>query len=838
MNLLSKCKEAYDELSSALFSAFSINCYIYPTPREFQVSGFFKEKPDSDVLKQICEYVAEERDASYSGPWSSEELYSLLKNELEKAKVGSRYWVSLDFGGASPALAVLSYLSVYSSICSLKANFYRDKWEERGDYISSDNVGIVIENDNLKVDIILNPDHPSNRKKFDIKTDGYKSDEILYRDDMFSTWYDVRKVRTKKTTVNKYKVELRDRTHTVLEQNGYFFCDCNDFETKPQNCRHIVAVKRFLNDPFVLWKAANFRIAAYNFNGVSTDEKHSYYIDELKKAYKGVKVYSLGHIRNEQHFIPFEGIKSWIKSKFGITAYEYFKFIGIISPETSYELVEKKITPNSLTGKKCCVLLNNLGIDNFEQILSLFGAEIVSSDSDDIDYLFIDVNIPLIKEPPIDSEKEITMLLKRRDDGEINFDIVSNSFVLENLGQILKMNDEINRKHTDACPTVDNSLHDKTKLCYPTAEEIKQNLEHWVIQKGILAREASQKAREEEERAKIIPEIIETSQKAYEKKLEDKLREREEKALEKSRELANQKAKAESEKIQQKELKEATYEELISSLVANYKDSSPLEYEETVAILDESVSSMRDFKEYISEKYDKALKPFLEELGILKTVRSEFDNLIEMLKQRYESKPKVSEITVLTSENADLDISLIVNSTKKFTGMTAREYLLKTGILVEESVLKSEDLFDGVIYKPGNEPDNIKKRLSTLFEKLDGAYPDKVISGLNREHKKWGETVTELYRILGYANNKNFLMAYGYTVADNKGGRTANNDEELISELQRRYPNGSPYTSVKELMNANPELSHKLRSLYNTAPSKFGMTLTKYLIEQNILASK
>lgn len=49
-----------------------------------------------------------------------------------------------------------------------------------------------------------------------------------------------------------------------------------------------------------------------------------------------------------------------------------------------------------------------------------------------------------------------------------------------------------------------------------------------------------------------------------------------------------------------------------------------------------------------------------------------------------------------------------------------------------------------VIYTPGNEPENIRNRIDRLFAKLDEAYPDKVICGLNKDHKKWGETVTQL----------------------------------------------------------------------------------------------
>ncbi len=76
------------------------------------------------------------------------------------------------------------------------------------------------------------------------------------------------------------------------------------------------------------------------------------------------------------------------------------------------------------------------------------------------------------------------------------------------------------------------------------------------------------------------------------------------------------------------------------------------------------------------------------------------------------------------------------------------------------------------IISKGKEPASIKKRLDILFTKLNQAYPDKKISGLYKDHKKWAETVTELYRALGYPDGTSFLEAYGYTVVINKGGRS------------------------------------------------------------------
>ena len=120
--------------------------------------------------------------------------------------------------------------------------------------------------------------------------------------------------------------------------------------------------------------------------------------------------------------------------------------------------------------------------------------------------------------------------------------------------------------------------------------------------------------------------------------------------------------------------------------------------------------------------------------------------------------------------------------------------------------------------------------VNLLFEKLDMAYPDKVIVHLNRRHKKWGETVTDLYRILGYPDGDAFLEAYGYRIdKSDKGGRPKKDPMELIEELRRRYPDGSDFKSVAELKEANGDIAPSIKSLENKAQGLYGMSLAQYL---------
>ena len=140
------------------------------------------------------------------------------------------------------------------------------------------------------------------------------------------------------------------------------------------------------------------------------------------------------------------------------------------------------------------------------------------------------------------------------------------------------------------------------------------------------------------------------------------------------------------------------------------------------------------------------------------------------------------------------------------------------------------------IYMPGQEPEKIQKRLQTLFPKLDVAYPDKVIRSLQRDHKKWAETVTELYRLLGYPDSESFLNAYGYTVERGPAGRQSTVDPHaIITELQKRYPNGTEFEKVDELFDENPDLKANLKTLKNKSTEVFGTSLKAYLMDLGLI---
>ena len=138
-----------------------------------------------------------------------------------------------------------------------------------------------------------------------------------------------------------------------------------------------------------------------------------------------------------------------------------------------------------------------------------------------------------------------------------------------------------------------------------------------------------------------------------------------------------------------------------------------------------------------------------------------------------------------------------------------------------------------ILYAPGEEPERLHNRIQTLMAKLDEAYPDHVIVNLGKDHKHWDETVTELYKALGYADRASFFEAYGFKANSDKGGRpTTLNPKAVIEELKKRYPDGTDL-KMSDLMAANKDLP--LKTLQNQATQLLGMGLGTYLKQIGVM---
>ena len=127
--------------------------------------------------------------------------------------------------------------------------------------------------------------------------------------------------------------------------------------------------------------------------------------------------------------------------------------------------------------------------------------------------------------------------------------------------------------------------------------------------------------------------------------------------------------------------------------------------------------------------------------------------------------------------------------------------------------------------------------MQNTVENLGIYYPSHVIEGsIQNEHNKIASTISGLYQWFGYDTAADFLKAYGfeYKLKSSSGRPSTVNPDEIIALLKERS-SGKPYASMKELQEANKDISGKLKSLANKSMDYFGMTLKKYLQSQGLL---
>ncbi len=141
------------------------------------------------------------------------------------------------------------------------------------------------------------------------------------------------------------------------------------------------------------------------------------------------------------------------------------------------------------------------------------------------------------------------------------------------------------------------------------------------------------------------------------------------------------------------------------------------------------------------------------------------------------------------------------------------------------------------LFAKGNEPPELQRRMKNLMTKLLSAYPDRIIVSLYKDHKKWAEAVHDIAQKLGYPDNTAFLEDYGFSVEKNAAGRPQNDFSSVIAELKRRYPNGAACSSVSGIMNENPDLKGRLKTMQNRGSELPGGSLRELLLREGILRS-
>ena len=357
-------------------------------------------------------------------------------------------------------------------------------------------------------------------------------------------------------------------------------------------------------------------------------------------------------------------------------------------------------------------------------------------------------------------------------------------------------------------------------------------------------KEERSEAREAEIKEKVLRKReLEAEARRIKKEEEGRIRYQERLKKEEMRRQMQQEARLaakqerEAQKVEEKAKLDAYFAQALSKLKAQCESTGKKypTFREIFAEIRFAGLAVVDLERYIREQYQQNIEYYFIQNQIMMTeqerLRVQLDEVIDVLATRYAAaQKKAVSVAAVWEENPDIDKRLIMEKSVFCTGKTPRVLLVERGIVYRDGELATQQSNAAQPRDPNRIPEGIRKRMDTLFAKLDEAYPDKVIVRLSKDHKKWGETVTELYRLLDYPDYKTFLEAYGYQVnTEDKGGRPKKDPMEIINELKRRYPNGPEFTTVDELKAANPDLASRFQSLRNKSNEYFGMPFTQYL---------
>ena len=135
------------------------------------------------------------------------------------------------------------------------------------------------------------------------------------------------------------------------------------------------------------------------------------------------------------------------------------------------------------------------------------------------------------------------------------------------------------------------------------------------------------------------------------------------------------------------------------------------------------------------------------------------------------------------------------------------------------------------------EDPKLAAKVDRIVAQLKEYYPDGKVIRITNDHKKLSERIGKAYKEIGYPSRDAFFAAYGFEA--NKAGHPFTTDaKEVFVELHRRYDGKALCASPSQLIEENPDLKGKLKTLQNNSQRDFGDVFKNVLIGEGLLAGE
>lgn len=135
------------------------------------------------------------------------------------------------------------------------------------------------------------------------------------------------------------------------------------------------------------------------------------------------------------------------------------------------------------------------------------------------------------------------------------------------------------------------------------------------------------------------------------------------------------------------------------------------------------------------------------------------------------------------------------------------------------------------------EDPKLAAKVDRIVAQLKEYYPDGKVVRITNDHKKLSERIGKAYKEIGYQSRDDFFTAYGFEA--NKAGHPFTTDaKEVFAELHRRYDGKTLCANPSQLIEENPDLKGKLKTLQNNSQRDFGDVFKNVLIGEGLLAGE
>lgn len=315
---------------------------------------------------------------------------------------------------------------------------------------------------------------------------GYKSDQ----------YNKAKEVSSRSDTVSSIKgspFEYRVGYHKVYSCEGFYYCDCPDFEELPKNCKHILALKKYLHDP--VFEKIEKNSAELSDKKMSSKDLLDDIVQQLSKKYSNSALYSLTELESDNPRLNVNRLNSLCKRVVGKTARQYLGSLGIIKDQIAFDYQIDLVTAKDLYGKAVCVAIDpENSIKDYIGVLQQAGATIVPPDAKKIDYLCLILtrsHYTIMKEPA-DQNKTAFSLMSQLEKHERTFSVINETvlsriqrqFILEKLfspEERASMGLTASNLYVDEVYAQNPLIHVVNKISEDSIPKISENEFYWTL---------------------------------------------------------------------------------------------------------------------------------------------------------------------------------------------------------------------------------------------------------------------------------------------------------------------------------------------------------------------